>query len=121
MNRTRLASRFAVAALALLMTATNARAIDITWDGGDSRWDDTKWNGGSDAMDLVGTLNGSNGWGGPNEGEMENFFISGATSIVEYPADDLQSDFRMKQGSTLTISNGGVWQQITTDDWSENR
>lgn len=97
-------------------------AIEMVWDGGDGLWDDTNWNGGQSPADVIDRLNGSYGWGGSLSGdEMENIIISGPGSIVEYDADAMSSDFRIRQGATMTISDGAVWQQVSNDDWGENR
>lgn len=109
-------------AMALLMGvafASQALAIDVTWDGGDGNWDDAKWNGG-DTIDLyLGTLKGANGWGG-QDGEAEVITISGG-STVNYDANALDGDFGLKQGSSLFITGGAKLQQVSTNDWTENR
>jgi hypothetical protein len=94
----------------------------MVWDGGDGLWDDSKWNGGKSPAEVIDRTNGSYGWGGSFSGEeMENIVISGPGSVVEYDADGLSSDFRIRQGGTMTISDGAVWQQLSNDDWGENR
>ncbi|MCA9149340.1 MAG: PEP-CTERM sorting domain-containing protein [Planctomycetales bacterium] len=109
-------------AMALVLGVTlsgHAFAVDVTWDGGDGNWEDPKWNGG-DTIDLyLFTMSGANGWGA-QDGEAEVINI-GSGSTVTYDANALDNDFRMKQGSSLFITGGAKWQQISTDDWSENR
>ncbi|MCA9216341.1 MAG: PEP-CTERM sorting domain-containing protein [Planctomycetales bacterium] len=106
--------------IALVTVSATAHAIDVTWDGGDGAWDDANWNGGKGIDQFLGRVDGTDGWKGPNEDEVENIVI-GKGATVEYLADELQSDFRMLQGSTLTITEGAVWTQSENDDWSENR
>ncbi len=123
MTRIRIAAVFAAALFTLGLASGGVQALDVIWDGGDGIWDDQNWNGGQDLNDVTGSTDGSNGWGGAfREPEvMENFIISGPTSSVVYDANTRGSDFRMKQGSTLTISDGATWSQISDDTWSENR
>ena len=103
-----------------LLTNQGVQAIDITWDGGDGDWDDLNWNNGQDIFNLTDTLNGSQGWrSSANEDEQENIIIPSGT--VNYDADAFSSDFRMLQGSSLTITGGGTWTHLSNDDWSENR
>jgi len=107
------------AAALFALSFSNAQAIDVRWDGGNGDWtEDAKWNNGQLVSDIVGRRDGSNGFKGTS-GEQENFFIS--SGVVSYDANAVASDFRMKQGSTLKISNGATWQQVSTNDWSENR
>src|SRR5690242_8998053 len=112
----KISSKWMLAATALLMAgiSSNARAIDLVWDGGSGNWDEGKWNNGQTLFDLIGKQDGSNGWGG-NLGEMENFIIGSGT--VNYDANALGSDFRLKQGSTLKVTGGATWQQLSTNDW----
>ena len=105
---------------ATLWVGTAQGQIDVVWGGGDGFWVDENWDDGTGLNTIdafVGQLDGSNGAGGPN-GE-DNITISSGT--VEYQANDLQSDFRMKQGSRLVINGGATWTQIQDDSWSENR
>ncbi len=106
--------------VSLLASAAGvAVAEDIRWDGGNGDWsEDAKWNQGQLVDDLVGRRDGSDGYKGKS-GEQENFFIG--SGVVSYDANAIASDFRMKQGSTLTIGKGATWQQVSNDEWSENR
>jgi hypothetical protein len=113
---------FTVAVVGCVAMGGAANAIDIVWDGGEGNWEDSNWNGGENLFDLVGQENGSNGYkSGVNPDEEEVFIIGGAGSIVNYDADALASDLRLKQGAYLTINDGGILQQISNDDWVENR
>ncbi len=106
--------------LVLVVSSTPLSAIDVTWDGGDGTWDEENWNGGKPIDDFLEQLDGADGWNGPNEDELENIVI-GKGSTVEYLADEFSADFEMRQGSTLTITEGAVWVQSQNDDWAENR
>lgn len=111
-----------IAAFAALGLCVNhASAVDMVWDGGDGFWEDPNWNTGDDPVTFLGVVWGAQGWKGPYDGEMENVVISGEGSVVEFDADALGQDFRMLQGSTLTVSDGAVWQQLTQPTWGENR
>lgn len=116
----KISSKWMLAATALLVAgiSSNARAIDLVWDGGTGNWDEGKWNNGQTLFDLIGKQDGSDGWGSAI-GEEQNFIIGSGT--VNYDANALGSDFRLKQGSTLKITGGATWQQLSTNDWSENR
>ncbi len=94
-----------------------AQAFDILWDGGDGVWADSNWDGGEFIDVLVGTIHGSDGYGGI-AGEEENIII-GSGSTVTYEAD-INEDFYIKQGGSLTIQDGAVWQQLSDDSWPEN-
>jgi hypothetical protein len=96
-----------------------ARALDVVWDGGDGLWDEANWNGGMYPIDIVGTNYGSQGYASLNGGD--DFIISGTDSVVTYDADFLMNDFRIKQGSSLTVEDGATWSQPTAENWSENR
>jgi len=104
----------------LLASGTGlAQAVDIRWDGGNGDWSESaKWNNGQLVEGLVGRRDGSDGYKGKND-EQENFFIN--SGVVSFDANAIASDFRLKQGSTLTIGKGATWQQVSVDDWSENR
>ena len=106
------------AMMAVFLAATpTAHAFDIIWDGGDGVWADSNWDGGEFIDVLVGTASGSNGYGGP-AGEEENIII-GSGSTVTYEAD-IYEDFYIKQGGSLTIQDGAVWQHLSDDSWPEN-
>jgi hypothetical protein len=109
----------ALCALGLLNGNVYAQ-LEISWGGGDGSWSDENWTDGA-GLDYIenftGTIDGSNGSGGPNGEDI----ITIGSGVVEYPADDLQSDFRMKQGSQLIITGGATWVQAQDDSWSENR
>lgn len=115
---------FVIAAVVALI-ASPAMALDFVWDGGDGEWTDSNWNGGESLDILVGVIDGADGWNSPinqdelEDGMTENIIIGGGT--VSYPADELQADFEMRQGSTLQILEGGRWLHETTEDFSENR
>ena len=109
----------ALIGLAVFSCSTRAQ-LEVSWVGGDGRWDDNNWDDGTGVNTIdnfVGKLDGSDGSGGPN-GEDILIITSGT---VEYPADELSSDFRMKQGSELRISGGAKWVQMQDDGWLENR
>ena len=103
-----------------VLTGSVQAQLEISWGGGDGSWDDKNWTDGSglDFIEsLTGTRDGSNGSGGPNGGDI----ITIGSGTVDYPADLLQSDLRIKQGSQLIITGGATWVQSQNDDWSENR
>ena len=110
-----------LAICAMFVLTSNVEAqMEVSWGGGDGLWTDENWTDGTsvDFIDaFVGQLDGSNGAGGPNGEDI----ITIGSGTVNYPANDLGSDFRMKQGSQLIITGGATWVQSQDDSWSENR
>lgn len=102
-----------------LLSGRGVQALDIVWDGGEGDWDDLNWSGGQDIFDLTNTLDGSDGWRNTPPDETEDIIIGSGT--VNYDADAISSDFRVLQGSTMTITGGATWTHLSNDDWSENR
>ena len=119
MSRITIALILATGLLVNYFATEKVNAIDVVWDGGDGLWDDANWNSGLFIEDFLGTRDGSNGWKGP-EGEDEYIYIGGGATVT-YPANDISSDFRIKQGGHLIIQEGATWQQVTDASWSENR
>jgi hypothetical protein len=121
--------RIGIMALGMGMAMMGAvQAIDVTWVGGASGdWNDPNvWSDGTttgNAKTIFGAINGS---------EIEtDIVISGATVSYDYRRtyDDLgepdpdgtaPNDFRLTQLSTLTINNGGAWEQVIDDSFDAN-
>ncbi len=94
-------------------------AFDLDWDGGDGMWFSQfsssfggNWNGQQNVYDLVGRENGHEGYRDAT-GTADILIASG--SKVSYDASTVDEEFRVMQGSTLTISGGAVWEQKTLD------
>lgn len=104
---------FAVALVAAVFLNVRAQAVEMIWDGGDGFWNSDNWNGGMTPDAIVGRSDGTRG--------SEDVIIIGGSSNVLYEANEVQSDFQMRQGNTLTITEGASWTQLTLADWSENR
>ena len=103
----------AAALAAAVFLTGSAQALDMTWDGGPGEWNFDNWNGGMTPAEVLGSNRGA-------EGSEDNIII-GAGAEVLYDANEIQQDFRMRQGNTFTISEGASWTQLTLPDWSENR
>ncbi len=101
-----------MAVAATVFVAGSAHAVDMVWDGGDGGWTFDNWNNGMTPSQVVGRDDGT-------EGSEDNIIIGDGN--VLYDANEIGSDFRMKQGNTLTIGGGASWTQLTLPTWSENR
>lgn len=112
-----------------------AQPIDtVVWVGGASgewndanAWKNTTTNVIGNALTVLGQRDGSNGLSSldPALNRARNIEIGGG-AVVEYyyplggPNGDFLSNFRIKQGSTLTIKEGAVWAQETDSTYNEN-
>ncbi len=88
-------------------------AAEMSWDGGDGDWVDANWNGGMRPEQVVERNDGT-------RGSEDTIIISGGGNVL-YDADEVGSDFNMRQGNTLIIGEGSSWTQLTTAEWAENR
>ena len=86
--------------------------IDLIWDGGSGEYASENWNGGKSPEDVVGRNNGIESVG-------NHMIISGPGDVI-YDGE-ANGDFRVLQGSDMTITDGASWTQITFETWSENR
>ena len=103
----------------LYLVDTTQAAFDLDWDDGDGMWfsnspfsSDGNWNGEQNVYDLVGRENGHEGYRdatGPTD------ILIGGGSQVSYDAYTVGEEFRIMQGSNLTITGGAVWEQKTLD------
>jgi hypothetical protein len=122
----------AVRAAALLvvgLACLQAQAIDtVQWVGGASAdwndpnvWKNTTTNTTGDANTIFGQRNGSDGMNTTSLAttRARNIVIGGG-SRVEYYHPTPDSDFRVLQGSTMTIKEGAKWVQETDNTYSEN-
>jgi len=118
------------AALVILgVMSDGLRAVDtVEWVGGASGewntgnvWRNTTTNVTGDAMTILGQRNGSDGMNNadPALSRARNIVIGGG-AVVEYYRPIPDSDFRIRQGSNLTIKEGAVWVQETDATYSEN-
>ena len=103
---------FAMALVAAVFLTSSVPAVEMVWDGGDGFWNADNWNGGMTPVEVVGRSDGTRG--------SEDTIIIGDGNVL-YEANDVQSDFQMRQGNTLTITGGASWTQLTLPEWSENR
>ena len=115
----------------LILGAMNdgLHAIDtVTWVGGSSAdwndpnvWKNTTTNVTGDAATLLGQRNGSDGMNNvdPTLTRARNIVIGGGAR-VEYYRPTPNSDFRIVQGTNLTIKEGAVWVQETDATYPEN-
>ena len=104
---------------AVCLANVSQAAFELDWDGGDGMWfshspfsSGGNWNGQQNVYDLVGRENGHEGHRdstGPAD------FLIGGGSKVSYDAYTLSEEFRIMQGSNLTITGGAVWEQKTLD------
>jgi hypothetical protein len=129
--------RSTVAAAALMMVGMMGERLEaqtlpipptVEWVGGVSGewntgnvWRNTTTNVTGDAATIFGQTNGSDGANStdPNATRARNIVIP-AGSTVEYDRTISNSDFRIRQGSSLTIGPGAVWVQATDATYSEN-
>ena len=102
----------AMALVAAVFMTSRAQTANMIWDGGDGEWNFDNWNNGMTPSELVGRDDGTQG--------IEDNIIIGDGNVL-FDANEIQSDFRMLQGNTLTIGGGASWTQLTLPDWSENR
>ncbi len=104
---------------ALCMANASQAAFDLIWDGGDGMWFSVdplgatgNWNGGQNIINVVGRENGQEGYRdttGPTD-----VFIGGG-SKVSFDGFTISEDFRIMQGSTMTVTEGAVWEHKTLD------
>jgi hypothetical protein len=83
-------------------------------------WKNVTTNTTGDAATILGRANGSNGMNTTSlaTSHARNITIP-ANTTVNYHGNMI-GDLRMNQGSTLTIKQGGVWQQVTDGTFTEN-
>jgi hypothetical protein len=83
-------------------------------------WKNVTTNTTGDAATILGRANGSNGMNTTSlaTSHARNITIP-ANTTVNYHGNMI-GDLRMNQGSTLTIRQGGVWQQVTDGTFTEN-
>lgn len=120
-------SALAAALVIVSMLGGELRAVDnVEWVGGPSGewntgdvWKNTTDNVTGDAQTIFGQGNGSDGNNNldPDLTRARNITIGGG-SVVEYFGAN--SDFRIRQGSNLTIKEGAVWVQQTDADYEAN-
>ena len=104
---------------AVCLANASQAAFELDWDGSDGMWFSESpfssgghWNGQQNVYELVGRENGHEGHRdstGPAD------FLIGGGSKVSYDAYTLSEEFRIMQGSNLTITGGAVWEQKTLD------
>jgi hypothetical protein len=89
------------------------------WSDPDA-WRNVTTNTTGDAATILGRANGSNGMNTTSLAttHARNITIP-ANTTVNYHGNMI-GDLRMNQGSTLTIKQGGVWQQVTDNTFTEN-
>jgi len=115
------------------ITSDRVQAVDaiptIQWVGAASgewndanAWKNTTTNTTGDATTIMGQGNGSDGMTdvSPALTRARNIVI-GDGATVEYNAQAISSDFRLNQGSTLTVKTGATWRQTTDGTYTENR
>jgi hypothetical protein len=115
-------SALAAALVILSVCGGELRAVDnVQWVGGPSGewntgnvWQNTTDNVTGDAVTIFEQSNGSDGNNNadPLLTRARNITIGGG-SAVNYVYTDGPGDFRVKQGSTLTIKEGASWTQQT--------
>ncbi|NOZ40125.1 MAG: PEP-CTERM sorting domain-containing protein [Planctomycetes bacterium] len=101
-----------------MANATQAAAFDLVWDGGDGMWYSVdpngaagNWNGGQNIINVVGRENGQEGYK-DSTGATDILISSGKVSFDGFA---ISQDFRVLQGSNMTITGGAVWEQNTLD------
>jgi hypothetical protein len=109
---------------------SNVVPIDtVEWVGGASgewnnanAWRNTRTNTTGDANTIMGQRNGSDGMNttDPATTRARNIVIGGG-AMVEFNSQAIASDFRLNQGSTLTVKEGATWMQTTDATYTENR
>ena len=70
------------------------------------------WNDQQNIYDLIGRENGHEGY---RDATGAADILIAAGSKVSYDASTVDEEFRLMQGSTLTITSGAVWEQKTLD------
>ncbi len=109
------------AALVIVISMSNSLRAqdDVEWVGGASGewntgevWENTTDSVTGDAVTIFGQSNGSDGDNNadPELTRARNITIGGG-AVVEYDRILTNSDFRIRQGSNLTIKEGAVWVQ----------
>ena len=114
-------------------TCEFARALDpvntVQWIGGASGewnqasgWKNVTTNTTNNATAILGQKDGSDGQSSndPAATRARHILINGGAT-VEYNAESAASDFRVKQGSDLTVTGGATWVQTTTLAYQGNR
>jgi PEP-CTERM motif-containing protein len=118
----------AAALLAAALTAHSAAALDtVIWIGGPNgewrdanAWRNTRTNAVGDAATILGSGNGSDGMNdiNPATTRARNIVIGGGATVNYNGA--VNGDFRIRQGSNLTIKEGATWVQATDATYTEN-
>jgi hypothetical protein len=111
------------------LTSITPEIDTIEWVGGASgewnnanAWRNTRTSVIGDANTLMGQRNGSDGMNNISlaASRARNIVIGGGAT-VEFNSQAIASDFRLNQGSTLTVKEGATWQQTTDSTYTENR
>jgi hypothetical protein len=110
------------------LTATsNTTLATVKWVGGASgewnqanAWLNQKTSVTGNATAIFSQTNGSDGMNdnNPANTRARNIIIDGG-AVVEYRAN-LTGDFRLKQGSSMTVTGGATWQQTTDNAYAGN-